>query len=269
MSDEQIRNNAKKELSYKFSNLCKHQAAIYKLFSAQPVNYTYLNKKTQNNVVKNGLALWYDNLSAPTYSLEDLKDIKNNKKDIKSCEKKIQPEQFAYKKEIDNYLVSVIKFDEALNKTNKEFHKFCDEYKKERFDVLAGNEKDANAPDSMTSVIKAKTKHRIFDDLEKNMGNEVIKCVASSNINNKKRAKASPTKTKLTRKACAGNVQKCFHNMFRQIHKETAIINVLKPLDLTYLDIQIRKERHQITLEKLARKRNISVEQLEKQLKEK
>jgi hypothetical protein len=163
----------------------------------------------------------------------------------------------------------VIKYDEALNKSNKDFVKFCNEYKQDRLNTLAGAEKHPDAPDSMTSVIAAKTQQRVFGDLQKNMGNEVIRCVASANKNNRKNKKASPTKTKLVRKACSGNVQKHFHSSYGSSrgHKNAnALIVNLKPLDLTYLDIQMKKDRHRKTLEKLAKKRNMTVEELEKQL---
>jgi hypothetical protein len=272
MSDDRLRNDANKELTQSFNRLCRTQASIYKLFKAQPSSFWYKDKQTGQIKQKQGLTIAYDNLSAPIYSLEDLNKVKEGKKRLENCKKVIQSEQYAYKNEINKYIFSVVEFDEALNNQNKEFKEFCEIYKQERIQKLAGNENKPNALDSMHNVVKDKMQHQIFDDLQKNMGNEVIKCVTSANVGNKGKSKSSPTKIKLIRKACAGNVQKEFHNHFRNNmlkNHQSPILAILKPLDNTYLDIQIRKERHRKTLENLARKKKITVEELEKQLKEK
>ncbi|MDR2821334.1 MAG: hypothetical protein LBV53_00055 [Mycoplasmataceae bacterium] len=268
LSEKQVKSLAEKELSSEFDNLRKAQARVFKLFQTQPNKYSYYNKKTAQNVQKSGLALYYDNLSVPIYSQDDLKLVKNGEKQIEDCEKKIQEEQIIYKSNLDKYVANVMKFDETLNKDNKNFIEFCNIYKKDRLDKLAGNEKEAD--DNMEAVVDMKMNKRIYVDFAKNLGNEVIKCVSSANKANKGKAKASPTKTKLLRTACSGNVQKEIHDQYKQWSKVNFLeIGVLKTLSDKYLDEQLKKDRQNEKLKHIAEKQGISLDELKELIKEK
>jgi hypothetical protein len=266
LDEKQIRSHATEELSKLFNGLKKQQAAVFKLFKAQPVEYSYFDNNKHTNAKQKGLALFYDNLSVPCYSLKDLKE--NN---IDESNKKLQPEQITYKTMLDNYAKAIVEYDQALNKQSREFNKFCEEYKKDRIDKLAGNEKTVEG--GMKELIDKKVETKIFNDLNKNVGNEVIRCVAACNVANKGKNKASPTKTKLSRCACNGNIQKQIHESFQKynhdVKNNTVDINVLKPLDEKYLDKQIRDEKNKEKLEQIANDLGISVAEVRQKLKNK
>ena len=83
------------------NSMKKTQAQLFKLFRAQPQEHKYFDKKTNKWVEKTGIQLSYDNLLVPTYTLADLKLVKQNKKKLSECKKEVSQTQIIAKNEID------------------------------------------------------------------------------------------------------------------------------------------------------------------------
>ncbi|MDR2369265.1 MAG: hypothetical protein LBD63_01385, partial [Mycoplasmataceae bacterium] len=181
----------------------------------------------------------------------------------------IQPEQIIYKGIINKYTDALIQFDQNLNREYKEFYRFCEIWKNNRLDKLAGVEKNINKLDRMGHVVDINLDQRVFKDMQTNIGNNVIKFVTAVNVANQGKNKSSPVKTKLSRIACIGNSQNFIHNEFncRQSNLKLPPINNLKLLSNKYLDEQIRKDKRLQKMKEIAVKQNKTVGEIEQELK--
>lgn len=268
-----IRDNGQKYLDEKFNQLVDLQKQCYKLFRQQPVQYHYINKKNEKEVYKDGLDLKYANLSVPVYKLEDIKEAKkqlpeNFKKEelIKKLEslgakKEIQPIQALYKQQMDNFTKECINVDQILNKENKEFYQFCEEWKDNTLSKVGVSSRTNQRKDRMEKVLDAQLNKKVFRDFYKNAGNHIMKCITNYSLKHSK----SPTATKLLRKNCSGKIINDFNQSYCQYKKLPSMGMELDNLYANYVDIEIRKLKQQQKLEEIAKNQNKTVQEIKEE----
>ena len=250
------------------NSMKKTQAQLFKLFRAQPQEHKYFDKKTNKWVEKTGIQLSYDNLLVPTYTLADLKLVKQNKKKLSECKKEVSQTQIIAKNEIDKFVATIISADKNLNKTNKKFVDFCEKYENNLVKNLAGNPKNPDAKNGFANFVKEDLNDTVFNDFKRNLGNETIRCVTALNTSKSGNARTTTSRrkkliTRIQSKVASGYVSSHYSHSSYSPPVQPSLFNLVF-LYQYELEKQLRKQRnidkHNSELEEMAKQSGIDVD---------